>query len=93
MIFSEREKPYSGRRIKGQRGRVQILFDFNYLFIFCLLEGVQSRSSTPVNTPLLNLLHAEELIYKGKSKGISNTGHEGPRGMGMKMSTYSQPRH
>ena len=29
----------------------------------------------------------------GKGKGIPITGHEGPRGMCMQGSTYSQPRH
>ena len=30
---------------------------------------------------------------QGKGKGIPITGHEGPRGMWMQGSTYSQPRH
>ena len=30
---------------------------------------------------------------KGKGKGIPIIGHEGPRGMWMQGSTYSQPRH
>ena len=32
-------------------------------------------------------------LYLGKGKGIPNTGHEGPRGIWMQGSTYSQPRH
>ena len=36
--------------------RVQILYYLYFLFYFCLLEGVRSRSSTPVNTPLVSLL-------------------------------------
>ena len=50
----------SGRCIIRQRGRVQILFFYFvrfyfillFIYLFCLLEGVRSPSSTPLNTPL-----------------------------------------
>ena len=35
----------------------------------------------------------DEFSVNGKGKGIPITGHEGPRGMWMQGSTYSQPRH
>ena len=44
---------------------------------------------------ILGLIQAYSLsiIILHKGKGIPITGHEGPRGMWMQGSTYSQPRH
>ena len=54
------------------------------------------RRSPPIDgSPefVSQLLHVGFGGPNGKGKGIPVTGHEGPRGMWMQGSTYSQPRH
>ena len=49
-----------------------ILFLFIYLFIYCLLEGVRSRSSTSVNTPLKVSCVSKEKLWQAYGSHPSN---------------------
>ena len=53
--------------------------------------AVQASSQAPCR--LSHLAHRFFVEVLKKGKGIPITGHEGPRGMWMQRSTYSQPRH